>query len=193
VEAERDALRIRGIVEHLSRLTIATDATSVQPVDVHQSLEIALGMFAKSIISQRIHVVKEFTSHLPSISGRPSDLQQLFMQLIANARDAMPEGGTLILRTDIIEQRLLKVTVQDTGPGIAPRDRERIFDPFFTTHASRGQKGMGLTIAYRIAEEHGGRLSVDTTLGKGCAFRIILPVALKDISSSFPPAPVELS
>lgn len=174
-DIEREALRIRDIVESLLKLSSEREAAAAGSVDLNQVLESAISLYARSIISQRIQVKKELDPRLPKVRGRSADLQQVFMQLIANARDAMAEGGTLTIRTESVDGKLAKVVVADSGQGISTQNLEKVFEPFFTTRSGKGQKGMGLAIVHRIVEEHQGRVGVDSTLGKGTELRVTFP------------------
>lgn len=174
-DIEREALRIRGIVESLLQLSSDREAQAGGTVDVNEVVESALSLFARSIIAQRIQVKKQLGKDVPKVRGRTADLQQAIMQLIANARDAMPEGGTLTLKTESVDGKLAKIVVADTGQGIPEQNLEKIFEPFFTTRAGKGQKGMGLAIVHRIVEEHQGRVTVESRLGKGSEFRVTFP------------------
>ena len=117
---------------------------------------------------------------LPLVSGDVGQLQQAVIILAENAIDAMPEGGTLTLRTSREEtgedeSDAVVVEVGDTGQGIPPEIRERIFDPFFTTKEVGRGTGLGLAVCYGIVTEHGGRITVDSAVGRGTVFRISLP------------------
>lgn len=174
-DIEREALRIRDIVESLLKLSTDQDAQAAGSVDLNQVVDSAISLYARSIISQRIQVKKELDPKVPKVRGRTADLQQVLMQLIANARDAMPEGGALTIRTESVDGKLAKIVVSDTGQGISTANVGKIFEPFFTTRSSKGHKGMGLAIVHRIVEEHQGRVAVDSTLGKGSEFRVTFP------------------
>ncbi len=122
----------------------------------------------------------ELSEGLPLVSGDVGQLQQAVIILAENAVDAMPDGGTLTLRTSREEGEedeggSVVVEVSDTGHGIPPEIRERIFDPFFTTKEVGRGTGLGLAVCYGIVTEHGGRISVDSAVGRGTVFRISLP------------------
>jgi len=110
----------------------------------------------------------------PWIVGDRFQVEQLFLNLVLNALQAMPEGGTLILRTRRQGAWEL-VEVCDTGSGIPEAIRERIFDPFFTTRDVGQGTGLGLAVSYNIAAAHGGGLEVETTEGEGSVFRVLFP------------------
>ncbi len=175
-DIEKEALRIKDIVESLLRLSQDQAQQAMGTVDVNSVIDGALALVARPIITARIAVKKELGENLPRIRGRAADLQQAVLQLLLNAKDAMPEGGTLTLRTDAVDGKLVRLVVEDSGQGVPPQNLERIFEPFFTTRASKGHKGMGLAIVHRIVEEHSARIAVDTAPhganGKGVAFKI---------------------
>jgi signal transduction histidine kinase len=120
----------------------------------------------------------ELSDGLPLVAGDMGQLQQAVIILAENAIDAMPGGGTLTLRTLRAEDEeggAVLIEVRDTGQGIPVEIRERIFDPFFTTKEVGRGTGLGLAVCYGIVTEHGGRIAVDSTVGRGTVFRISLP------------------
>ncbi|HYE94247.1 MAG TPA: GAF domain-containing protein, partial [Terriglobales bacterium] len=121
---------------------------------------------------------------LPTSAGEPAELREALTNLVFNALDAMPGGGTVTIRTGIDGEGLF-VTVQDTGVGMPEAVRRRIFDPFFTTKGERGT-GLGLSVVYGIVTRHGGRIEVASRLGHGAAFTVRLP-----LSDPAAPPPIE--
>jgi two-component system, NtrC family, sensor kinase len=111
-----------------------------------------------------------------SAQGSASKLQQVFMNLILNARDAMPDGGRLTIQTRMVETSLV-IDFRDTGLGIEPENIARIYDPFFTTKDVGQGTGLGLAISYGIIQEHGGRIFVESRPNEGAHFTIKLPTA----------------
>jgi signal transduction histidine kinase len=112
---------------------------------------------------------------LPAVSGLASDLRHVIVNLLLNARDAMPRGGTIRVSGELAASRVvLKVT--DEGRGIPPEHLSKIFDPFFTTKDVGEGTGLGLSIAYKIVQEHGGRIEVKSKVGQGTTFSVFLPV-----------------
>jgi signal transduction histidine kinase len=181
-DIEREALRIKDIVDSLLKLSQDGGTQAMATVDVNQVVEGAVALLARPIIAQRIQVKKELGRDLPRVRGRAADLQQAVMQLLTNAKDAMPDGGTLTVRTEAIDDRLVKITVDDTGHGVNEAMKERIFEPFFTTRASKGHKGMGLAIVHRIVDEHQGRVTVESAPGgKGASFKVVFPATRESL------------
>ncbi|HEY1240368.1 MAG TPA: ATP-binding protein, partial [Bryobacteraceae bacterium] len=135
-------------------------------------------------------VKTDFDSGLASVHGNAGKLQQVFLNLFLNARDAMPGGGILEVKT-WTEDSSAKVEVADTGSGIAPEHLNRIYDPFFTTKAARKGTGLGLSVTYGIIQEHGGSIEVSNRRSGGARFRVDLPLshraALADSEASRKP------
>ena len=116
------------------------------------------------------------------VFGDAASLEQLLLNLAYNARDAMPEGGTLCLRLESVPgaaagaRGVARVTVRDTGVGMTPETRRRLFEPFFTTKDVGGGMGLGLSIVHGIVEQHHGRIEVESEPGEGTTFRVELPL-----------------
>jgi signal transduction histidine kinase len=120
-------------------------------------------------------VVREYGA-LPQVECLPSQINQVFMNLLVNAAHAMPEGrrGTITVRTAAADDQV-RIEVADTGSGIPPDILKRIFDPFFTTKPVGKGTGLGLSLSYSIVQKHGGRIEVESEPGRGTTFRVILP------------------
>ena len=114
---------------------------------------------------------------VPVVMGRPAELNEVITNLVLNAIDAMPRGGTLRLRTRLGDHRHAVITVADTGMGMTEEVRKRVFDPFFTTKGEEGT-GLGLSVSHSIVERHGGDLRVDSHPGEGTTFTITLPIGM---------------
>ncbi|WP_405801700.1 ATP-binding protein [Streptomyces sp. NBC_01506] len=167
-------------VERISELVGAArqysqlDRTPLQVVDVHALLDATLTMLQAKIPAE-VRVVKEYDPDLPSIPAYGAELNQVWTNLIVNALDAMPEGGTLTVRTWREDKRLM-VEIADTGVGIAKEVRPRIFEPFFTTKQVGEGTGLGLDISYRIVvNKHHGDLRVTSRPGD-TRFQVCLPI-----------------
>jgi two-component system, NtrC family, sensor kinase len=131
--------------------------------------------------SARIHVEKELRAEYPLTIGNAGKLQQVFLNLFVNARDAMPEGGELRIMTDTMNSKV-EILVQDTGIGISRDNIIKIYDPFFTTKAPGKGTGLGLSVTYGIVQEHGGTISVESKPGVGTSFRLELPLVRKTVN-----------
>ncbi|MGQ0561787.1 MAG: sensor histidine kinase [Gemmatimonadota bacterium] len=141
--------------------------------DLHEGIDSTLAITGHELAL--IDVVKDYGA-LPLVLCRPQQLNQVFMNLLVNARQAMPDRGTLTIRTRH-DNLHVTVTIADTGCGIAPENSARIFQPGFTTKGARVGMGMGLLIARQIVEQHQGRIEVRSTPDTGSEFTITLPVA----------------
>lgn len=123
---------------------------------------------------KRVEVVEKFDRELPEAPVDPNQIQQVFINIITNATQAMPDGGTLTLRTGQVGD-IVEIEITDTGEGISQENLIRVFDPFFTTKKVGKGTGLGLSISYRIVEKHGGYIEVKSEIGKGTSFIIKLP------------------
>ncbi|HEX9747255.1 MAG TPA: GAF domain-containing protein [Methylomirabilota bacterium] len=132
-----------------------------------------------------IEVETDLAEGLPPVAGDPAELREAFTNLVLNAVDAMPGGGTLTLRTQITDGQV-QVEVRDSGTGIPDHIREKIFDPFFTTKGPKGT-GLGLSMAYGILQRHNGRITVESAEGHGTTFRLLFPAAVSGSVVEAPP------
>jgi len=165
-------------LKNFSRL----DRSKVSSFNLNEGLESAL-LLAKHEL-KHLTIKKQF-AELPSITCSPSQLNQVFLNLINNAAQAIESGtGELTLTTRVEDAQHVAVEIADNGQGIPPEIMSKIFDPFFTTNAVGKGTGLGLSISYKIIEQHGGKISVDSIVGKGTRFTIVLPLT--------PPATAEL-
>jgi PAS domain S-box-containing protein len=146
------------------------------PVDANQVVEETLLLIEKQLLREQIALERCLASDLPKVMGSPNHLEQVLLNLITNARDAMTVGDRLRVESRMSpDGACVQIVIADTGKGIPAELAERIFDPFFTTKA--GGTGLGLSISYGIIKEHGGTLEVESEVGKGATFTIGLPVA----------------
>jgi GAF domain-containing protein/CheY-like chemotaxis protein len=144
---------------------------------VRDALEITQSRWHDEPLSRGISIeVRTTLPAGPPILGDGAELREVFTNLILNAVDAMPDGGTLSLATAVADNQVL-ATVTDTGVGIPEAVRDKIFDPFFTTKGPRGT-GLGLSMSYGIVSRHGGTITVDSVEGQGTTFRLAFPAAL---------------
>jgi hypothetical protein len=171
---ERQTERASKIVNNL--LHFARQGSSdFLPVDLNVVVTDVLSLLDHQLERSKIKVRRELAPNLPRLLGDENKLQQIFLNLILNARDAMPSGGWLTISTSANRSYVI-AEVADTGHGISKEDIKRIYDPFFTTKKTGAAgTGLGLSISYGIVQEHAGHISVDSVPGKGTRFEIRLP------------------
>ena len=161
-------------LKNFSRL----DRAKVTEFSVQDGLESTL-LLAKNLLKNSVQIVKEYVA-VPKISCSPSQINQVFLNIITNAVHAMPESrkesAVITLRTSREGDDMVRIEIQDNGAGIPKDVLPKIFDPFFTTKEIGKGTGMGLSISYKIIQEHGGKIVVDTEEGMGTVFSILLPV-----------------
>jgi signal transduction histidine kinase len=177
VEAiDEGARRARSIAADLRRFARA-DVAAIEPADLHRELEATLNLLRHDL--KGIRLERDFAPELPLVECDRGPIGQVFLNLVINATQAIEGEGTIRVRTRALDDGgRVEVAVQDTGRGIPPDHLGRIFEPFFTTKAlgAKGGTGLGLSISYGIVERHGGRIHVDSEVGKGTEFRVVLPV-----------------
>jgi len=175
----KQTFRASEIVNNLLNFS-RTGAAEFVEVDLNSVLEETLTLVQHPLKTARVNVIKNYKEQLPPVLGSITRLQQVFLNLFMNARDAMPNGGMVEVRT-AAQNGSVEVEVTDTGTGIPPENLHRIFDPFFTTKASGRGTGLGLSVSYGIIKEHAGKVDVRSTPGKGTSFRLEFPVARKAV------------
>ena len=191
--APRVEQELTKIVEQCDRITHLTRSLldfarptqqHREPVDVHQPLHKALTMVSGRAQRGHIAVTEQFAPDAPPVRANSNELQQVFLNLLINAADAMPQGGSIVATvrhrgvTAPGGEPGVEVSIADTGMGIADDVLPRIFEPFFTTKEAVKGTGLGLSICLGIVRSHGGSLEVETTPREGTRFTITLPAAL---------------
>jgi two-component system, NtrC family, sensor kinase len=171
----RQTFRASEIVNSLLNFS-RTSPTEFVGVDLNKVVSETLTLVEHQLAKARIEVKLSLHPALPRIKGNPGKLQQVFLNLFLNARDAMENGGALAVRS-ADQDGLIRITVADSGAGIAQENLTRIFDPFFTTKAAKKGTGLGLSVSYGIVREHGGEIEVDSQLGAGTRFELSFPAA----------------
>jgi PAS domain S-box-containing protein len=175
----KQTFRASEIVNNLLNFS-RTGAAELSDVDVNRVVEDTLSLVAHPLRSAHVEVVKHLGEKVPPVRGSANRLQQVFLNLFLNARDAMPMGGMLEVRTGA-QNGSVTIEITDTGLGI-PRDYiHRIFDPFFTTKSVGTGTGLGLSVSYGIIKEHAGKIDVRSAPGKGTSFHLEFPVARKSV------------
>jgi two-component system NtrC family sensor kinase len=176
----KQTFRASEIVNNLLNFS-RTSATEFAEVDIHQVITETISLLEHQFKTLRIRVERELKADCPTTFGNAGKLQQVFLNLFVNARDAMPEGGELRILTDAAESKI-EVLVQDTGTGISGENIRKIYDPFFTTKSAGKGTGLGLSVSYGIIQEHGGSISVESKPGVGTSFRLELPLVRKPVN-----------
>jgi len=173
----RQTDRATGIVNNLLNFSRTGTVTEFAEVDVERVLDDTLQLLEPQLRQSRVEVVREYAESLPRVYANAGKLQQIFTNLLLNARDAIPDGGQVTLRTASADRDAVSVEVADNGIGIAPENVARIYDPFFTTKGVGRGTGLGLAVSYGIVQEHSGHIAVESAPGRGTTFRITLPTA----------------
>jgi PAS domain S-box-containing protein len=173
---ERQTFRAAKIVNGL--LNLARPAqVDAGPVDLHAVINDVLSLLEHQFKNGRIQVRKELAPSSPIVQAIEYKLQQVFLNLLLNARDAMPRGGWLTIATSTAPDGSAVVEVSDTGSGIQADHLSRIYDPFFTTKEIGKGTGLGLSITYGIVREHAGTITCESSVGQGTRFVLTLPTA----------------
>ncbi len=173
--------RMAKIIQHV-RFFARKSEFQIKEIDIKDPLNDSLMLLSEQLKVHNIRVKKIMADDLPLVYGDPNQLEQVFLNLLTNARDAidilqMPGGGEITIQSVLSEDKKhIEITVKDTGSGIPEDDLEHIFNPFYTTKSPDGGMGLGLSIVYRIIEAHKGEITAESREGKGTLIRITLPV-----------------
>lgn len=173
---EKQTFRAAEIVNGLLNFS-RLNGSEFKHLDINRLIDDSLALLNHQLLSARIRVDSRYDETLPPVYGNAGKLQQVFINLFLNARDAMPSGGDLSVQTKMNDSMVI-VDITDTGVGISEENIKRIFDPFFTTKDIGKGTGLGLAVTYGIIQEHGGRIFVDSDGGRGTHFRVKLPTRL---------------
>lgn len=171
---QRQTDRATNIVGNLLNFSRAGNSEEFGEIDLNKLLNDTLQLLETQLRKSNIEIVKDYAAAPPMISASGGKLQQVFTNLILNARDAMFNGGTITLRTEV-ETNGVVVEVSDTGEGIPPENLKKVFDPFFTTKEVGTGTGLGLAVSYGIVQEHSGTIEAKSTPGDGATFRLVFP------------------
>jgi signal transduction histidine kinase len=181
----QNAWRVAGIVRSL--LTYARETyEEIEPNDLNEIIADTLLMIEHQLRTwSNIYVTTQLAEDLPPLHCERNSIAQVLINLLTNARDAMPQGGNVTIRTRYeTESKRLVLEVTDTGPGIPEEVRPKIFDPFFTTKPVGEGTGLGLSIVMGVVQAHGGEVRVDSEPGRGATFTVSLPEKPPEIPAS---------
>jgi two-component system, NtrC family, sensor kinase len=171
----KQTFRASEIVNSLLNFS-RTSTTEFVDVDLNRVIRETVGLVEHQFAKAGVATQVALGDNLPLVRGNAGKLQQVFLNLFINARDAMVGGGALMIRTSV-ENSFAHVEISDTGQGIQPEHLARIYDPFFTTKGAKKGTGLGLSITYGIVQEHKGTIEVDSAVGAGTRFRLDFPAA----------------
>jgi len=179
----QQTFRASEIVNNLLNFS-RTSSTEFSEINVNKVIRDTLAMVEHQMKTAKVQIERQMEEGLPPIQGNAGRLQQVFLNLFLNAKDAMPGGGTLRIVTANGEG--VRVAISDTGAGIAEEHIDRIYDPFFTTKTAPGEgqnrgTGLGLSVSYGIIQEHAGKIRVESAVGQGTTFYLDFPLMRKPV------------
>jgi two-component system NtrC family sensor kinase len=175
----KETSRCKDIVKGLLEFARPKEPEMSQ-FNINEVVDSSLAIMERQVLFQNIAIKKSYAPDLPKIVGDGAQLQQVFMNIIVNAAEAMNGTGSLTICTSLNKDgSFIDVSIADTGHGIRDEDKERIFEPFFTTKEVGKGTGLGLSISYGIVQKHQGTIEVQSEIGKGSTFTVKLPVTRK--------------
>jgi signal transduction histidine kinase len=170
---EKETKRCKTIIENLMKFA-RQEKAEFTPTDINQVVEDAVAIVDHQLTINKVKIEKRLTADLPKINGNGNQLQQVLMNLMINAQQAMAEGGQVSLMTRRVEDQV-EIRVSDTGPGIPKEIQQKIFEPFFTTKPVGKGTGLGLSVSYGIIKDHAGQIRLESEVGKGTTFILTFP------------------
>ncbi len=180
---QRQSDKIAQITSGLLAFSRQTPFSPLE-VDVNKMVANAAALVENVLRSKNITYLPELVDGLPLVTADTTRIEQVLVNLFNNSMDAMPDGGELCVSTRLDEgtqnRHYVRISVKDTGEGISEEHLARLFDPFFTTKEVGKGTGLGLAVSYGIVQEHGGRFEVESKLGEGAVFHIVLPFVGSD-------------
>jgi len=178
-KVQKQTDRASNIVGNLLNFSRTGNAAEFTEIDLNKLLDDTLQLLEPQLRKSQVEIVKNYAELPPKIFGNAGKLQQVFTNLIINARDAMFGGGEITLTTDFENEDEVVIEVTDTGSGIEPENLIKIYDPFFTTKGVGSGTGLGLAVSYGIVQEHAGTITATSEVGFGTTFRLVFPMAQK--------------
>jgi signal transduction histidine kinase/FixJ family two-component response regulator len=174
--------KMAEIIDHMRIFTRRSEGKSQEMIEVNSIVEGAFKFLGQQLKNHNIEVREELSSGLPQVVGDPIRLEQVFLNLVSNARNAVESSGKEHMKIEASTYAIntngdssVVIEVKDNGNGISEELKEKIFQPFFTTKDPGKGTGLGLSVSNKIIEEHNGKMELDSTVGEGAAFRVILP------------------
>jgi signal transduction histidine kinase len=186
---EKETKRCKAIIENLLRFA-RQERTQLQPTHVNPAVNDAIAIVSHQLGMHKVDLEQDLADDLPSIHGNNNQLQQVVMNLIMNAQQAMDgQPGTVRVSTGLSPNGHVQIGVSDTGPGMSDEVKGKLFEPFFTTKPGGKGTGLGLSVSFGIIKDHGGEIAVSSTLGEGTTFTITLPKLEEYEPSAYSVAP----
>jgi two-component system NtrC family sensor kinase len=183
-DIEMQTRRCKAIVQNLLKFSRTSQTIDFTDTDINAVLDDTLTFMEHQLMINQINLRRNFDSKLPTIMGNPSQLQQVFTNVIINAMHASEAGSEIAITTKFSPplgefSGAVEISISDYGQGISEENMKKIFEPFFTTKEVGKGTGLGLSVSYGIIKEHGGEIKVNSTLGEGTIFTIIIPLEKK--------------
>jgi len=178
---EQETLRVRKIIRNLLDFS-RQKKPRLHPADIRQPLRETVAFVQGTAQSSLVNIHEEYNGSPAIVNMDPNEMKQVFINIINNAIQAMPQGGDLRICLQPVGEHEAMIEFADTGAGISPENLQKIYEPFFSTKEDRDGTGLGLSISYRIIQHHGGRIDAESEPGKGTIFRIVLPLYQRTVS-----------
>jgi hypothetical protein len=179
LKVQKQTERASNIAGNLLNFSRAGNSTDFDEIDINKLLNDTLQLLEPQMRKSNIEIVKDYAEIPPKINGNAGKLQQVFTNLIINARDSIIGGGTITLTTEETDEDEVIIKVSDTGSGIEAENLSKIYDPFFTTKGVGSGTGLGLAVSYGIVQEHAGIIEVESELNEGTTFKLIFSATQK--------------
>jgi signal transduction histidine kinase len=174
--AVRECNRVTDLIKKLQDFHRPSSGI-VAPLNIHNALEDMITLSRKKMIERKIVLERKYAPEMPTIKAVGDQIRQVFLNLIQNAEEAIPEtGGKIVIATQVTGDDII-VRIQDNGCGIDPEIMSSIFEPFFTTKSAVKGTGLGLSVSYGIVKRHGGKIDVESKPGEGATFTVTLPLS----------------
>jgi PAS domain S-box-containing protein len=172
----RESYRCKGIIDHLLSFGRKSDGLPVK-VDLNQVLQEILELLRYQSSFQKTQVLTRLKPDLPRVIGDPSGLRQVCMNLLVNAHQSIQGPGLVEVETDQVDNSQVSILVRDNGCGMSKEIQDRIWEPFFTTKEVGSGVGLGLALTYNIVKRHGGEIQLESRVGEGSSFKVLLPIS----------------
>ncbi|NQT29814.1 MAG: PAS domain-containing protein [Candidatus Saganbacteria bacterium] len=180
----KELMRCTDVTQGLLSFSRETSKRTIEALNINECIESVFFVLKYKLKISKIKLIKRFAKKLPRVMGDANQLQQVFLNLVLNAIDAMPKGGHLYIRTSAENKKFVRATVADTGIGISAEDLLHVFEPFYTTKEPGRGVGLGLSISYGIIKDHAGEIQIKSQFAKNhkrgnTTFTIKLPVCVR--------------